>query len=225
MDGPTLPFGSFGQSLVQRAMDAVSGQIHTRQLKPGDTVPSEGWFAAKLGVSRAVMREAFVGLAALRVIDVANGRRPRVGALEGRAFAATLGHAASTAQISPAGLADAHRTVMIRSAELAATGRTDVQARQIVEAAKAIGSVAADPVPGAADTAAKIARELAFHDAVATASGNALYASLAASLGALVPRPTATSAAAIQVARAIQSGDPARAAASMAALFDAQARD
>lgn len=62
------------KSLVRQAMDAVSTHIVAEKLRVGDTLPGEAHFAGALGVSRAVMREAFGALAALRLIDVGNGR-------------------------------------------------------------------------------------------------------------------------------------------------------
>ena len=56
-----------GQSLVQQAVQAVRAYIGDQHLKVGDTLPGEGHFANQLGVSRAVMREAFGALAALTV--------------------------------------------------------------------------------------------------------------------------------------------------------------
>ena len=120
-----------GGSLVQQAMEAVSGFIRDHGLRVGDTLPGEAHFASTLGVSRAVMREAFGALAALRVIDVANGRKPRVGAMDGSVIAASLDHAVSTAQVSVSEVWDVRRTIELRTAELAATERTDEEASEI----------------------------------------------------------------------------------------------
>src|SRR3546814_3210097 len=70
-------------SLVDRAVDAVRDYIRIHDLKVGDTLPGEGSFATELGVSRPVMREAFGALTALRLVDVGNGRKPRVAAIDG----------------------------------------------------------------------------------------------------------------------------------------------
>ena len=86
------------KSLVQTAIEDVTGYMRDSNLRVGDTLPGEGYFAERLGVSRAVMREAFQALAALKLIDVANGRKPRVGAMDGSVIAASLDHAVSTAQ-------------------------------------------------------------------------------------------------------------------------------
>src|ERR1700761_716157 len=117
--------GGDGASLVQRAMRAVTDHIRSKALRVGETLPGEAHFAVELGVSRAVMREAFGALAALRLIDVGNGRKPRVGAMDGSVIATSLGHAVDTAQITVPEIWDVRRTIELRTAGLAAASRTD----------------------------------------------------------------------------------------------------
>lgn len=157
-----------GRSLVKTAMDAVKAHIRDSGLHVGDTLPSEGHFATQLGVSRAVMREAFGALAALKLIDVANGRRARVGALDGSVIADSLEHAISTAQIRVADVWDVRRTIEMRTAALAAQNATPRQAAKIVFLAE---SMARDDQPHEATTE----DDIAFHLAIAEASGNQLF--------------------------------------------------
>ena len=112
------------ESLVERAIREVREHIRANDLKVGDTLPGEGRFATELGVSRAVMREAFGALAALKLIDVANGRRARVGAIDGSVMATSMAHAVTTTQISLAEVWDVRRTLELRTVELAAGHRT-----------------------------------------------------------------------------------------------------
>lgn len=156
-----------GGSLVERAMELVRDHIRTHDLKVGDTLPGEGSFATQMGVSRPVMREAFGALAALRLVDVGNGRKPRVGAIDGSVMAASMGHAVNTAQVSLADVWDVRRTLELRTAELAALNRSDEQARAILSAAHglAVGH----------DQAARTAADTAFHQTIAAASGNPLF--------------------------------------------------
>lgn len=158
-----LPKGT----LVETATEAVREHIRANQLKVGDVLPSEGNFAAKLGVSRPVMREAFHALAALKMIDVGNGRRARVGAIDGSVMAASIGHAVSTAQVSLADVWEVRRTLELRTAELAAKHRTEEQADAILAAAHTLATSRDDATRTAADTA--------FHQAIAFASGNFLF--------------------------------------------------
>lgn len=157
-----------GGSLVERAVREVRAFIRDNDLKVGDALPGEGKFATDLGVSRAVMREAFGQLAALRLIDVANGRRARVGAIDGSVIATSLDHAVATDQVSMAQIWDVRRTLELRTSELAARNRSDADAALIRALA---GSMRADQ----ASLERVTDHDIAFHQAIARASGNALF--------------------------------------------------
>ena len=175
-----------GGSLVHTAMNAVTEHIRDNKLRVGDTLPGETHFATALGVSRAVMREAFGALAALRLIDVGNGRKPRVGAIDGSVIATSLHHAVNTSQISVPEIWDVRRTIEVRTAGLAAERRTQEQAEQIVAIAEAMASDC--------DDLAKTTRhDIAFHETIARASHNALFLQIVGSFGPLmqVAVPTA----------------------------------
>jgi len=224
--------GPDGSSLVQRAMDEVTSHIRANRLRVGDTLPSEAQFAGAIGVSRPVMREAFRALAALRLIDVANGRKARVSALDGAVIATSLDHAMSTAQVSVADVWDVRRTVEMRTVALAAASRTDAEAQQISDHVEAMAA-------SVDDLAAMTAHDIAFHQTIARASRNALFAQLVASFGQMmqvaVPAAWKTRTATAQrqlmierhraVAAAIAGRDPARAVAAMDAHFDASVGD
>ena len=215
------------KSLAQVAVDAVNQYIRDEQLRVGDTLPGEGYFAERLGVSRAVMREAFGALAALKLIDVGNGRKPRVGALDGSIIADALDHAISTAQIRVIDVWDVRRTIEMRTAALAAEHATSAQAEGIVALANALS--AAEP-----DDPATTETDIRFHLAIAEASGNRLFHQIVVSFLPLmrlaVPkawstRQTATDRAETvarhqHLAQAIAHRDPAAAERWMAAHFD-----
>jgi DNA-binding FadR family transcriptional regulator len=213
-------------------MEAVNAHIRERSLRVGDTLPGEAHFAEALGVSRAVMREAFGALAALRLIDVANGRKPRVGAMDGAVMAASLDHAVSTAQISVPEIWDVRRTIELRTAELAASERTDEEAAGITALAEALAT-------DGKDLAARTRHDIAFHEAIAAASHNQLFVQIVASFGPLmevaVPAAWQTRIAEQQrdimierhraIALAISRRDPIAAAMAMSAHFDASIGD
>ena len=221
----TLP--ETGGSLVARAMEAVKLHIRESGMRVGDTLPGEAYFAEKFGVSRAVMREAFGGLAALRLIDVANGRRAKVGALDGSVMAASLDHALSTSQIKVADVWDVRRTIEMRTAALAARNATPVQAARIVALAEAMGK---DDQPHKETTE----DDIEFHLAIAEASGNALFNQIVVSFVPLmriaVPRAWRTRQTEEEksdilgrhkrLAWAIANGDSAQAERCMAEHFD-----
>ncbi|NWK96404.1 FadR family transcriptional regulator [Sphingobium lactosutens] len=217
-----------GGSLVDRAIQAVRDHIRDHDLKVGDKLPGEGTFATDLGVSRAVMREAFGALAALGLIDVANGRRAKVGAIDGSVLGASLDHAVSTEQISVAEVWDVRRTVEVRIAMLAAERRSEAQAQQIMALAQAMA--------GAVDDLDCItANDIAFHESIAQAADNKLFVQIVHSFAPLlrmaVPQAWRTRTAEEQrqtmldrhldLAKAIANGDPEAAGAAMEAHFDA----
>ena len=223
---------SGGPSLVRQAMQAVTDHIRANSLRVGDSLPGEVHFAAQLGVSRPVVREAFGALAALRLVDVGNGRKPRVASIDGSAIAASLDHAVVTAQVSVSEVWDVRRTIELRTAELAARSRTPTEAREILALAEALASDVGDLNRMTRD-------DIAFHEAIARASHNALFVHIVNSFGPLmevaVPAAWRTRAAESQrelmidrhraVARAIADGDPAAAVGAMEAHFDASVGD
>ena len=216
-----------GRSLVQRAIQAVSDHIEAHALHAGDTLPGEAHFAQLLGVSRAVMREAFGALAALRRIDVGNGRKPRVAAIDGTVIAGSLQHAVTTEQISVPEIWDVRRTIELRTAMLAATRRSDTEAASILTLAEAMAE-------DLDDFDRMTRHDIAFHGEIARASHNLLFVQIVASFGPLmeIAVPTAwrtrrTDAERrtmidrhLDLARAIAAGDPAAAAGAMGAHFD-----
>ena len=175
-----------GGSLVDRAVRRVRDHIRSHDLKVGDTLPSEGAFAEQLSVSRAVMREAFSTLAALHQIDVGNGRKARVAAIDGSVLSTSLDHAVATSQVTVAEIWDVRRTLELRTAELAAMQRSDSDARAILAHAEAMAT-AGDDLP------MLIGHDIAFHQEIARASGNALFHNIIRSFEALmaVAVPTA----------------------------------
>lgn len=208
-------------------MQAVTDHIRTNALHVGDTLPGEAQFAAELSVSRPVVREAFGSLAALRLIDVGNGRRPRVAALDASVFANSLTHAVSTAQITVPEVWEVRRTIELRTAFLAAESRTGQEAARISELAEAMAQDL-----GNAQLITQ--HDIGFHEAIARASHNALFVQIVASFGALmqvaVPQAWATRSTDRQrqtiikrhrlVAEAIRKQDSAAAETAMNAHFD-----
>lgn len=215
------------KSLVQTAIDAVTGYMRDSNLRVGDTVPGEGYFAERLGVSRAVMREAFQALAALKLIDVANGRKPRVGALDGSVIATSLDHAISTSQIGVVDVWDVRRTIEVRTAMLAAANASKAQADRIVQIAERL-EAEDDADQQTTDT------DIAFHLAIAEASGNELFHQIVISFVPLmkvaIPQAWRTRQTAAErkdsvdrhrkLAQAIANRDPDEARLWMSAHFD-----
>jgi GntR family transcriptional repressor for pyruvate dehydrogenase complex len=221
-----------GVSLVRQTIQHVNDYIREKGLKVGDSLPGEGVFAAELGVSKAVMREAFGALAALRVIDVGNGRRARIAAIDGSVLANSLDHAVSTDQIGIGDVWDVRRTIEARTAALAAQHRSEAEADRILDLARLMER-------DAADRPTMTTHDLAFHEAIALASHNPLFLQIVRSFAPLmrIAVPAAWNTRLAQedqqtiierhhaIARAIKAGDPVAAEAAMNAHFDVSIGD
>jgi GntR family transcriptional regulator, transcriptional repressor for pyruvate dehydrogenase complex len=133
------------ESLVAQTMRTITDHIRDAELKLGQAIPSEADFALRMGVSRAVVREAFSSLAMVGVIEVGNGRRARVGGIDETVLPIILNHAILTEQVSVQQIYDVRRAIEQRTVVLAALRRTPAEAEMIVNLAAAMGRDFNDP--------------------------------------------------------------------------------
>jgi GntR family transcriptional repressor for pyruvate dehydrogenase complex len=213
--------------LVEHVVEALQAHIRAEGLAPGDVLPSENAFASELNVSRAVVREAFRSLAALRLIDIGNGRRARVSAMDKSVLAVVLDHVVQTNQITVQQILDVRRTVELRTVALAALRRSE---REAAEIAGHAGRMRVD----FAEATRVMEHDIAFHEAIATASRNPMFALIVASFHVVTRQtwPIGWAARATDadrrdnvalheaIARAILERDPRAAEARMAEHFD-----
>lgn len=162
--------------MAQRAIRQVIDYIRSKRLRVGDELPGEMYFAQDLGVSRTVTRAAFGALSALQLIDVGNGRKPRVGQLDHSVMALSFEHAVRTEQMTIQEIWDVRRALELRAVVLAALRRTDEQAEQILYHAKAMSTV----LP---DRAAVAQHDIAVHRLIGQATQNALFSHVIAAFG------------------------------------------
>jgi DNA-binding FadR family transcriptional regulator len=162
-----------GESLVSRAMNAINQHIRDQGLRRGQTIPSEQAFALEMGVSRAVVREAFRSLATVGVIEIGNGRRARVGGIDETVLPIILNHAVLTDQVSIQQIYDVRRAIELRTVALAALRRTPGEAEEIL--------ALAERMERDFDVPEKVKEgDIAFHEAIARASRNPLFALIVA---------------------------------------------
>jgi DNA-binding FadR family transcriptional regulator len=154
---------------VEQVIAAVYEHIRSNRLGPGAPLPSESGLAAQLGVSRPVVREAFSSMAALKLIDIGNGRRARVSSLDRSVLAHVLDHAVITDQISVQQILDVRRTVEMRTVELAAIRRTEAEAVEIMDYTVAMRADIEHPER-------VMEHDIAFHEAIARTSRNPMFA-------------------------------------------------
>jgi GntR family transcriptional regulator, transcriptional repressor for pyruvate dehydrogenase complex len=222
-ENSTLGHDSVSTQVVKHLL----GKINDLQLRPGDEVDSEVQVSRELGVSRGSVREAYRILAALGVLDVANGRRPRIHAVNSSALAQIFGHALQIAQATPLHVQEFRRGVEVHGAQLAARFATDRQRATL-------RSLIADMRASMDDEARRRSADLAIHVTLAEASTNplntliltALQSAISQSLRGdyQVQRSDAEIVRIIDVheavVEAVCAGDPVAAGSAMACHFD-----
>ena len=149
--------------------------VQRERLRPGDTVPSEVQIGLDLKVSRGSVREAYRSLAALGILEIEGGRRPRLRAIDPHVLAQVFDYALNTAQVSIGHVIETRRAIELQTAQLAARYATPAQRqalRELVAQMRSAGS----------DHARRVACDTAIHTIIAEASGNPLNSILLAAL-------------------------------------------
>lgn len=157
------------EGLVGRTVRAIVDDIRANGLRKNDLLPSENALATKLGVSRIVVREAHHYLAALGIVEIANGRAPRVSVPDENVIGMLFDHVVYTKHVTVQQVLAVRRPLEIRAAALAAMRRTPEQAEQMVAHAAAMRASLSDP-----DVMRQ--HDMALHDLIADASQNPLLA-------------------------------------------------
>src|SRR5580693_3194810 len=155
-------------SLVQKNMHKIAALIRDDKLQVGDQLPSEGALVDAMAVSRTVIRESIGALAALGIVDVGNGRKPRVAAATAYPYVMSLAHSAQTGQITVQQIWEARSCIEIKTGTLAASYRTDVPAKRLLDLAHRMGNCS-DHGEGMTKL------EIEFHSLIAVASRNILF--------------------------------------------------
>ena len=221
------PVGSESPGLVSSTIRAITSMIRADGLGPGDLLPSEAEMARRLNVSRTIVREAFRSLSAMRLIDMSAGRRASVAKLDIGAMSMVIEHGVTTQQISIQQVYDVRRTIEMRTVALAALRRTDAEAAEIADRARLMREHFDAPHT-------VMEHDIAFHEAIATASHNPVFSLIITAFGGVTrrtwvigwrTRPSEDAqlkmiAGHQSIARAIMDGDPQAAAGHMAQHFD-----
>ena len=149
--------------------------INREQLRPGDQVPSEVQIGRDLQVSRGSVREAYRTLAALGILEVEGGRRPRLRPIDPNVLMQVFDYALNTAQVRLEHVLETRRAIELQTAQFAARYATDAQRQTLRELAGQMRSAGAD-------RARRVASDMAIHTVIAEASGNPLSGLLLHSL-------------------------------------------
>src|SRR5437763_469368 len=118
--------------------------VNREQLRPGDTVPSEVQIGLELKVSRGSVREAYRTLAALGILEIEGGRKPRLKAIDPHVLAQVFDYALTTAQVSVAHVIETRRAIELQTAQLAARYATPEQRQQLRELVAQMRSAGSD---------------------------------------------------------------------------------
>lgn len=154
--------------LVGQVVDQIREAIFSGQFSPGSTLPSERLLGETLGVSYTVVREATRVLRSQGLLEMSQGRRARVKPAGPEVLRASLETMMRRTTTSLRELTDLRRLLECEIADLAAALATP----QHVEAMQA----AIDDLKTAFTLDQQIAADMRFHQWLARASGNALFA-------------------------------------------------
>jgi GntR family transcriptional regulator, transcriptional repressor for pyruvate dehydrogenase complex len=162
LDG--LPTVRVGTRLSEQLADALIAGIRAGQLKSGQRLPTEAALVARFGVSRTVVREALSRLKTLGLLESRQGsgatiREPDPRAA-GRLVLTPDGSVAAVIQ-----MVEVRRALEAEAAALAASRRTARTIKRIKSAMAAIDKAVAAGGDG-------VAEDVAFHAAIAQATGN-----------------------------------------------------
>ncbi|MCY4754234.1 FadR/GntR family transcriptional regulator [Pelomonas aquatica] len=164
-----------GPQLSAQVARNLLALVSREHLRPGDAVPSELQIGKELGISRGSVREAYRSLAALGILEIGSGRRPRLKAIDAQVLIQFFDYALNTAQVTLAHVLETRRALEIQAAQLAARYATEAQRLTLRQLAAQMRSAGADH-------ARRVASDMAIHAVIAEASGNPLNCLL---LGAL----------------------------------------
>jgi len=157
------------------AADEIKKLILTRNLKPGDPLPTETELCETLDVSRSSVREAIRTLSTLDIVDVRHGHGTYVGAMSLDPMVEAL---VFRGVLSPEGSLDALREVVeVRLALDLALAETIVGAA-VVEDSTALSALVDEMVDKASRGESFLEADRAFHTTLFAATGNQLAVQL-----------------------------------------------
>ena len=161
--------------------ETVSAQLLTAifdaKLPPGSKLPSERELCQQFGVSRTVIREAIRHLSAKGVLEVLSGSGVHVTDVGHEGISESIGlYLRQRGPRDPVRIYDVRETVELKTVELAALRADDEQLSLITETCERMAGLLND-LERCSDA------DVAFHRAIAEATGNELFLVLVDSLG------------------------------------------
>ncbi|CAM3168146.1 FadR/GntR family transcriptional regulator [Sporolactobacillus spathodeae] len=163
------------KKMYEKIADALMAMIRSGELKPGDRVAPVGDLAAQFGVGRSAVREALSALRAMGLIDMRQGEGTYIRSFSPETFSKYLSTGILMEERDIDDLLDVRELLESEAARRAATSKDSVLIQEIFKALDSMKEVKEDASIGEE-------ADLAFHLAVARASGNRLLAQLMASV-------------------------------------------
>lgn len=169
-----MPISAIVQNLSRPTLSSQVAQhlidfIASEGLKPGDTVPSEVQVCKDLGVSRGSVREAYRTLAALGILVIEGGRRPRLQSVNAHVLAQVFGYALSTAQVNATHVLETRRALEVQGVQGAALRLSDAEKQRLRDLVAQMRDALK-----MRDHARRVSSDMAMHALLAEASGNPL---------------------------------------------------
>ena len=182
-------------NLVREAVEQLRRQILGGRLAAGEAIPPEGQLCQRFGVSRTVIREAMRILQAQGLVEVSQGKLPRVKPVDPQDLAQTLGTFLQRGNHSLLHLVEVRQPL---ESEIAAVAAARATAEEIAALRQSVEQMAA-----ARSLAAQVEGDLAFHDLLATATHNPVFPVLLGVLADLMRRSRRKTLSKTGLARAL----------------------
>jgi GntR family transcriptional regulator, transcriptional repressor for pyruvate dehydrogenase complex len=160
---------------ADRVVSVLVEHIRRHRLPAGALLPSELETSSQLHVSRSVVREAYRSLSSAGLVEVANGRSPRVGQITNRSLIQLVQHALSTRQASAAQILELRGPIEEHAAELAARHRTQLDIHELRQAVTAMRAAESR-------TDSYVKADLLFHEVIGRATGNPMFSVVVSAL-------------------------------------------
>jgi GntR family transcriptional repressor for pyruvate dehydrogenase complex len=166
------------QSLVDGAVSALRRLILGGKFGAEGLLPSQGALAIELGISRPVVREAMRMLQSQGLVEVKQGKRPRVKPAGTQVLVESLGTLLERSDASLLDLLEVRRPL---ETEIAALAAERARAEDIARLRAAI-----EAQRSARRLEEQVDADVAFHASLARAAGNPIFAALLETLANLL---------------------------------------
>lgn len=176
--GPSFPPVQKRLALVDQVLEQLRARILSKEFAPGGELPPEGGLAQMLGVSRTVIREAMRMLRAEGLVEVAQGRKPRVKPATAQFAVDTM---VSLVKRSDGTLLDLIEVRLPLERAIAGLAAERATVEQMEQMAAAIHAQAT-----ALKLSEQIDADLRFHSLLAASTGNAVFGMFLGTLAELL---------------------------------------